>query len=229
MRIELIDRIMFPVMSKVCIKELQKDHPEWNGRAIKQNARRRFIKMLKETPSIGRLSQNHLKFNLVGGAVWFALYEAVEELYGRMSNDLYSRMCNACMTMPIMAKRYASTPFFSEKYQDNYIKKVERVNRIKSEYNWNTIIEKGETPDSMRVCFTTCGLCALATRTGHRDILPIMCATDYTVADQMGVILHRDKTLATGDPCCDYFYTRPDSEDEKKWQAEHPEGSFISK
>ena len=41
-----IDRIMFPVMSKVCIKELQKDHPEWNGRAIKQNARRRFIKML---------------------------------------------------------------------------------------------------------------------------------------------------------------------------------------
>lgn len=143
MRIELIDRIMFPVMSKVCIKELQKDHPEWNGRAIKQNARRRFIKMLKETPSIGRLSQNHWKFNLVGGAVWFALYEAVEELYGRMSNDLYSRMCNACMTMPIMAKRYASTPFFSEKYQDNYIKKVERVNRIKSEYNWNTIIEKG--------------------------------------------------------------------------------------
>lgn len=66
MRIELIDRIMFPVMSKVCIKELQKDHPEWNGRAIKQNARRRFIKMLKETPSIGRLSQNHWKF------IWLA-------------------------------------------------------------------------------------------------------------------------------------------------------------
>lgn len=130
---------------------------------------------------------------------------------------------------PVMAKRYASTPFFSEEYQNNYIKKVERVNRIKSEYNWNTIIEKGETTDSMHVCFTTCGLCALATRTGHRDILPIMCATDYTVADQMGVILHRDKTLATGDPCCDYFYTRPGSEDEKKWQAAHPEGTFVSK
>lgn len=229
MRIELIDRIMFPVMSNVCIKELRKEHPEWNGKAIKRNVKKRFFKMLKDTPSIGSIRQNHWKFNLVGGAVWFALYEAVEELYGRMSNDLYSRMCNACMTMPIMAKRYASTPFFSEKYQDNYIKKVERVNRIKSEYNWNTIIEKGETPDSMRVCFTTCGLCSLATRTGHRDILPIMCATDYTVADQMGVILHRDKTLATGDPCCDYFYTRPGSEDEKKWQAEHPEGSFISK
>lgn len=229
MHIELIDRIMFPVMASVCIKELRKEHPEWNAGAIKRNARKRFVKMLKETPSIGRLSQNHWKFNLVGGAVWFALYEAVEELYGKMTDEQYSQMCNATMTMPMMAKRYASTPFFSEEYQNNYIKKVERVNRIKSEYNWNTIIEKGETPDSMRLCFTTCGLCALATRTGHRDILPIMCATDYTVADQMGVILHRDKTLATGDPCCDYFYTRPGSEDEKKWQAAHPKGTFVSK
>ena len=62
-----------------------------------------------------------------------------------------------------------------------------------------------------------------------RDILPIMCSTDYTVAKLMGVNLHRDKTLATGDPCCDYLYTRPGSEIEKKWQAEHPEGTFHSK
>ena len=41
--------------------------------------------------------------------------------------------------------------------------------------------------------------------------------------------LHRDKTLATGDPICDYLYTRPGSEIEKQWQAEHPEGSFNSK
>ena len=26
-----------------------------------------------------------------------------------------------------------------------------------------------------------------------------------------------------------YFYTRPGSEDEKKWQAAHPEGTFVSK
>ena len=61
------------------------------------------------------------------------------------------------------------------------------------------------------------------------DILPIMCETDYTVADRIGVCLHRDKTLATGDACCDYLYTRPGSEIEKKWQAEHPEGTFNSK
>ena len=57
---------MFPVMASVCIKELRKEHPEWNAGAIKRNARKRFVKMLKETPSIGRLSQNHWKFNLGG-------------------------------------------------------------------------------------------------------------------------------------------------------------------
>ena len=96
MRIGLIDRAMYAVMASACIKELRKEHADWDGSAIRRNARRRFGRMMKETPSIG-----------------------------------------AC--------------------------------------------------------------------------------------------LHRDKTLATGDSCCDYLYTRPGSEAEKRWLAEHPEGSFISK
>lgn len=47
------------------------------------------------------------------------------------------------------------------------------------------------------------------------------------VAKLMGVNLHRDKTLSTCDACCDYLYNRPGSEIEKKWQAEHPEGTFT--
>ena len=143
--------------------------------------------------------------------------------------ELYSKMCNATYAIPFMARKYASTPFFTEKYQDAYIRKIDKANRIRSEYNWTTHYEKGLTPDSLRIRFTTCGLCALATRTGHRDILPIMCRTDYTVADAIGTCLHRDKTLATGDPCCDYLYTRPGSDAEKEWQEEHPKGTFNSK
>ena len=229
MRIGLIDRAMFAVMASACIKELRKEHADWNGKAIRRNARRRFARMLKETPSIGSYRSNCWKMNLVGGAVWFSLYEAVEELYGRMSDDLYCKMCNATYAIPIMARKYASTPFFTEKYQDAYIHKIDNANRIRSEYNWTTHYEKGPTPDSLRIRFTTCGLCALATRTGHRDILPIMCRTDYTVADAIGACLHRDKTLATGDPCCDYLYTRPGSDAEKEWQEEHPKGTFNSK
>ena len=229
MRIGIIDRAIFAVMSLACIKELLKEHPEWDGEAIRKNARRRFRKMLKVTPSIGSYSQNCWKMNLVGGAVWFSLYEAVEELNGKMPDELYSRMCNATYSIPIMAKKYASMPFFTDKYQDAYIKKAEKANRIRSEYNWITVMEKGPTTDSLTVRFTNCGLCTLARRTGHSDILPIMCKTDYNVADRIGVCLHRDKTLATGDSCCDYLYTRPGSDVEKQWQLEHPEGTFRSK
>jgi hypothetical protein len=56
-----------------------------------------------------------------------------------------------------------------------------------------------------------------------------MCRTDYTVADAIGACLHRDKTLATGDSCCDYLYARPGSDAEKDWQTKHPEGTAHSK
>lgn len=228
MKIGIIDNVVFAVVANTSVKELMKDHPEWKACAIKKNARPRFIKMLNDTPEIGSYSQNCLKICLTGGAVWFSIYEAVEELYGKMSDELYSRMCNATYTIPVMARKYRRMPFFDAKFQDKYAAKMEKVLKIKSDSNWTPNFGKG-APDYSTMRFTTCGLCALASRTGHRDILPIMCKTDYTVAKLMGVNLHRDKTLATGDACCDYLYTRPGSEIEKKWQAEHPEGTFNSK
>lgn len=86
-----MDRIAFSVVSKTCVKELVKVHPEWDGRTIKRNAKPRFKKMLQETPSIGSHSQNCMKMNLTGGAVWFSIYEAVEELYGRMTDNSTAR------------------------------------------------------------------------------------------------------------------------------------------
>ncbi|MBO4475642.1 MAG: L-2-amino-thiazoline-4-carboxylic acid hydrolase [Bacteroidales bacterium] len=228
MRIVLMDRAVFAVVSSVSVKELRKEHPEWDGRRIKKQAKPCYLKMLQETPEIGSYSENCLKICLTGGAVWFSVYEAVEELYGKMSDELYGRMCNATYSIPIMARKYRKMPFFDAKFQDKYAAKMEKVLKIKSDSNWTPNYGKG-APDYSTMRFTTCGLCALAKRTGHHDILPIMCSTDYTVAKLMGVNLHRDKTLATGDACCDYLYTRPGSEIEKKWQAEHPEGTFHSK
>ena len=228
MRIEIMDRIAFGVVSRVCVKELLKTHPEWDGCSIKRKARPRFKKMLRETPSIGSNRQNCMKMNLTGGAVWFAIFEAVEELYGRMPKDLYSKMCNATYTIPMMVNKFRNMQFFTAEFQERYAKKIDKANQFKSEYNWTSDYGEG-APDFSTMRFTTCGLCALAKRTGHMDILPIMCKTDYTVASMIGANLHRDKTLATGDPVCDYLYTRPDSDIEKQWQIEHPVGTFHSK
>ena len=62
MQIEIMDRIAFSVVSKTCVKELVKEHPEWDGRIIKHNAKSRFKKMLQETPSIGSHRQNCMNY-----------------------------------------------------------------------------------------------------------------------------------------------------------------------
>ena len=223
-----MDRAIFAVVSNVSVMELRKEHPAWSGRKIRHLARPRYLKMLQETPDIGSYRDNCLRICLTGGAVWFSIYEAVEALYGKMPDELYGRMCNATYGIRMMARKYRKTPFFDARYQDQYAVRMEKVLKIKSDFNWTPNYGKG-APDYSTMRFTSCGLCALANRTGHRDILPIMCSTDYTVAKLMGVNLHRDKTLATGDAFCDYLYTRPGSAIEKKWQEEHPQGSFHSK
>ena len=57
--------------------------------------------------------------------------------------------------------------------------------------------------------------------------IEIMDRIAFSLVSMIGANLHRDKTLATGDPICDYLYTRPGSEIEKQWQVEHPEGSIT--
>jgi len=145
-----------------------------------------------------------------------------------MTDELYSQMCNATYAIPLMVRKFRNMRFFSPEFQEKYARRIDKANRFKSEYSWTSDYGKG-APDFSTMRFTTCGLCALAKRTGHMDILPIMCRTDYTVASMIGANLHSNKTLATGDPVCDYLYTRPGSEIENQWQTEHPEGTFNSK
>ena len=52
--------------------------------------------------------------------VWFAIYETVEELYGRMPDELYSQMCNATYTIPMMARKFSNMQFFNAEFQERY-------------------------------------------------------------------------------------------------------------
>ena len=89
--------------------------------------------------------------------------------------------------------------------------------------------KQGKVDEEFTLSYTRCGLCELARKRGHLDILPAMCRTDYITFEAMGAILHRNKTLASGDDCCLYYMTKPGSEAEQRWQDEHPDGTFISK
>ena len=205
---------MWHFMQGTCYKVLRTEYPEWDFHQLRKAAKERFSDILTSTPSIGSYRENSLKKNLVGGMVWFAIYETAKERYGsQMSLPLYEKMCRASIAMPMMLRMARMTKPFTRKFQESMMKRSEQENRIDSPYN----------------SYTRCGLCELARKRGHLDILPAMCRTDYITFEAMGAILHRNKTLASGDDCCLYYMTKPGSEAEHRWQDEHPDGTFISK
>lgn len=103
MKYTLTDRLMWHFMQGTCYKVLQEECPEWDYHHLRKAIKNRFREILMSTPSIGSYRENSLKKNLVGGMVWFAIYETAKERYGsQMSHPLYEKMCRASISMPMM-------------------------------------------------------------------------------------------------------------------------------
>ncbi len=227
MKYNLIDRLMWSFMQGACFDVIKKERPNWDIKAIKKEAKVRFREIVEDTPSIGGYMENASRRKLNGGMVWIAIYEIAKEKYGaEMDIELYEKLCRAAISMPMMLKMAKMMDPFSDKQQKNMIKRAEKENKIDSPFNWHTVIKQGKVDEEFTLIYTRCGLCELAKRRGHLDILPAMCRTDYIMIEAMNAILHRDKTLSNGDDCCYYYITKPGSEAERKWQEEHPEGTF---
>ena len=75
MKYTLTDRLMWHFMQGTCYKVLRAEYPEWDFHQLRKAAKERFSDILTSTPSIGSYRENSLKKNLVGGMVWFAIYE----------------------------------------------------------------------------------------------------------------------------------------------------------
>ena len=92
--------------------------------------------------------ENSLKKNLVGGMVWFAIYETAKERYGsQMSLPLYEKMCRASISMPMMLRMARKAKPFTRKFQESMMKRYERENRIDSPYNWQAHYKQGKVDE----------------------------------------------------------------------------------
>lgn len=136
MKFTLTDRLMWHFMQGTCYKVLRAEYPEWDFHQLRKAAKERFGDILTSTPSIGSYRENSLKKNLVGGMVWFAIYETAKERYGsQMSLPLYEKMCRASIAMPMMLRMARMTKLFTRKFQESMMKRSERENRIDSPYS----------------------------------------------------------------------------------------------
>ena len=76
-------------------------------------------------------------------------------------------------------------------------------------YSWNMDYYEYEDGSGYEARFSKCGICVLAGELGIAEIVPAMCALDYTMSEAGGASQFvREYTLASGGPYCDCGYRK---------------------
>ena len=121
-------------------------------------------------------------------------------------------MVTAVFNSPFMIKAHKNKKctLFTDKVQDKKVK--ESIASQTSEYalDWKFRYEKGV--DEFYNTYTECGICKLGIRENCFEFVPCLCNMDERNYRNEGGQLHRTKTLAQGDDCCDFHVTKIKSE-----------------
>lgn len=209
MKYTFCEKVLWYAMNKTIINFLNIKHPNWDIKLLKSNAKKRYKEIVTDLPDIGSITKNSLRICLSGGALWLAFYETCEE---KITDDEFGEMVEATMKAPIIVKAFSSKNPFTKKAQIKKEKSVKRDNKASdSEFNWNTEFIKGRDENEYTIIYKQCGICALARKLNHPELVKYMCALDIMSVDMLGGVLHRTKTLAEGKDCCDFYICKKGS------------------
>lgn len=211
MKYTYCEELMWLAMNKAIVDFLEKEHSNWNIKLLKINAKKRYKQIITELTDIGSLTKNSLRICLSGAAIWLAFYESCEE---PIKDEEFGEMVKITMTSPLIVKAFSSKKPFTKKAQNKKEKSVERDNRASdSEFNWKTEFLKGRDENEYTIIYKKCGICALARKLNHTNLVKYMCVLDIMSVDMLGGVLHRTQTLAEGKECCDFYICKKGS----KW------------
>lgn len=209
MKYTFCEKVLWYAMNKTIINFLNIKHPNWDIKLLKSNAKKRYKEIVTDLPDIGSITKNSLRICLSGGALWLAFYETCEE---KITDEEFGEMVEATMKAPIIVKAFSSKNPFTKKAQIKKEKSVKRDNKASdSEFNWNTEFIKGRDENEYTIIYKQCGICALAIKLNHPELVKYMCALDIMSVDMLGGVLHRTKTLAEGKDCCDFYICKKGS------------------
>jgi len=172
-----------------------------------QSARLRYALMLEELPYIGG-DDNWLTGNLIKGAMAAAFYFPTKEQglnvdeVGRMFYEAVEKAMSDQLAHPrVRAHDATAIQMARTKEQDFAIWTQKREHP----YNWvSQYVECEGTPFDYGRDWLECGIVKLHKHYGIAELSPYLCLLDYIVFRASGQGLHRTKTLAMGDDCCDF-------------------------
>lgn len=171
-------------------------------RVYKKAVQREFKAMLLRTPNLGGSS---LEPNLYLAAFVFSLYKADQE---HITPAIVDAMTDAVFESDFIVRAHKNKKctLFTDKVQDKKVR--ESAASWKSSYalDWKFDYVKGI--DEFYTTYYECGICKLGEREGCSAFVPCLCKMDERNYRNEGGQLHRTKTLANGDDCCDFHVTR---------------------
>ena len=187
---------------KPALEALNKIHPHMDTQSYKKNVKKEFKAMLERTPDIGGSS---LEMNLYIAAFVFSLHKAAPEI---INPETVDAMVTAVFESPFIVKvhKHKKCTLFSDKVQDRKLLESKASQNSEYELDWKFDYQKGT--DEFYNTYTECGICKLGKRENCFAFVPCLCNMDERSYRLEGGELHRTKTLANGDDCCNFHVTR---------------------
>lgn len=209
MKYTFCEKIMWYAMNSTILDFFRERHQNWDIKSLEIKAKKRYKQIISELPDIETMTKNSLRICLSGAALWLAFYESCEE---KIKDEEFGEMVEASMKAPIIVKAFSAKNPFTKKAQMKKEKSVIRDNNASdSEFNWKTEYIKGRDEEEYTIIYKQCGICALAKKLNHPELVKYMCALDTLSVDMIGGVLYRTKTLAEGKDCCDFYICKKGS------------------
>ncbi len=187
---------------KPALEALKEIYPNMDMIDYKKKVKKEFKAMLLRTPDIGG---SLLESNLYIAAFVFSLYKAAPN---KITPEIVDRMVAAVFDSPFMVKAHKNKKctMFTDKVQEKKLAESRASRNSKYELDWKFDYRKGV--DEFYNTYTECGICKLGHRENCFEFVPCLCNMDERNYRNEGGQLHRTKTLANGDDCCDFHVTK---------------------
>ena len=187
---------------KPALARLSVLQPQMDMKKYKKKVKSEYKAMLLRTPDIGGSS---LEANLYIAAFVFSLHKAEPDI---ITPAIVDEMVTAVFDSPFMIKAHQNKKctLFDDKVQDKKVKESQASQHSSYELDWKFDYQKGV--DEFYNTYSECGICKLGKREDCFEFVPCLCNMDERNYRNEGGQLHRTKTLAQGDDCCDFHVTR---------------------
>ncbi len=173
---------------------------------ITKAAKSKYKEVIDSLPEFEK--GDRFKMNIVNCAMLASFYINMEKKPKIEQMTKYYRESMMTGVMKLFCKKSGKRTF-----TDKYIAGMKKTASFKAadrnKYSWNMEFRPYSDGSGYEARFDRCGICTLMRELGIPELVPAMCALDYSMTEAGGTAAFvREYTLASGGPYCDCGYKK---------------------